>query len=213
MSQTPDSSLVFADLCDAHTTLVACRESPREVRRAFVRVIDLSQKLTSAMRKDFSRLERGSWEASKFPSWTPVTELLKYLRNEDQHGNQIYISVHDRRHFPIPENLPSGFVRPPSQTFVFEGTWQLTDQLLEYPPDGIKTFEVNPMTGQPTGRPMSLFKLERFYILQARTEKTRELIAAVGSNDVHAISAAALSTLSDYFHFFRREAAIADKIE
>ena len=169
MSQALDSSLVFADLCDAHATLVACRESPREVRRAFVRFIDLSQKLTSAMRKDFSRLERGSWEASKFPSWTPVTELLKHLRNEDQHGNQIYISVHERRHFPLPENLPPGFARPPSHTFVFEGTWELTDQLLEDPPDGIETFEVNPMTGQPTGRPMPLLKLERFYILQART--------------------------------------------
>lgn len=205
MSHPLDASLVFADLGDAHATLVASRKSPREVRRAFVRFVDLSQKLTSAMRKDFSRLNLGSWEASKFQGWTPVTELVKHLRNEDQHGQQIYISVHERRHFPVPENLPPGLARPASSTFVFEGTWELTDQLLEDPPDGIETFEVDPMTSQPTGRPMPLLKLERFYILQARTDRTRQLIADAGLIDVHAISASAFSTFGDYFAFFRKE--------
>jgi hypothetical protein len=201
-----DSPLVFADLADAHATLVASRRSPREVRRAFVRFVDLSQKLTSAMRKDFSKLGRGKWEASSFSEWSPVTELLKHLRNEDQHGDQIHISVHERRHFAVPENLPPGFATPPSSSFVFEGTWELTDQLLEDPPEGIETFEVNPMTGQPTGQPMPLLKLERFYILLARSEKTRELIAAAGLIDVHDISAAAFATLGEYHAHFRREA-------
>ena len=201
-----ESPLVFADLADAHATLFASRRSPREVRRAFVRFVDLTQKLTSAMRKDFSKLGRGKWEAASFSGWTPVTELLKHLRNEDQHGNQIYISVHERRYFPVPENLPVGFARPPSNNFVFEGTWELTDQLLEDPPEGIETFEINPMTGQPTGRPMPLLKLERFYILQARSEKNRELIAVAGLIDVHDISAAAFATLGEYHAHFRREA-------
>ena len=206
MNPPLDSALVFADLSDAHAALVASRESPREVRRAFVRFVDLSQKLTSAMRKDFSKLSLGSWEASRFQGWTPATALLKHLRNEDQHGRQIHISVHERRYFPVPENLPPGFTRPASHTFVFEGTWELTDQLLEDPPEGIETFEVNPMTGQPTGRPMPLLKLERFYILQARTDETRKLAAAAGLIDVHEISASAFVVLSDYFDFFRREA-------
>lgn len=201
-----DSPLVFADLADAHSTLVGSRSSPREVRRAFVRFVDLSQKLTSAMRKDFSKLGLGNWEASKFQKWTPVTGLLKHLRNEDQHGHQIYISVHERRHFPIPENLPPGFAKPASNTFVVEGTWELTDQLLRDPPEGIETFEINPMTGQPTGKPMPLLKLERLYVLQARSEKTRELIAAARLIDVHEISAAAFSTLTEYFEFFRNSA-------
>jgi hypothetical protein len=201
-----ESPLVFADLSDAHSVLVASRKSPREVRRAFVRFVDLSQKLTSAMRKDYSKLELGNWEASRFQGWTPVTELLKHLRNEDQHGNQIYISVHERRHFPVPENLPPGFARPPSQSFVFEGTWELTDQLLEDPPDGIQSFEIDPLNGQPTGKPMQLLKLERNYILQARSEKTRKLIAAARLIDVHEIAASAFSTLNEYQHFFLRSA-------
>jgi hypothetical protein len=206
MTPPLDSALVFADLGDAHASLVASRKSPKEVRRAFVRFVDLSQKLTSAMRKDFSRLNLGSWEASRFQGWTPVTQLIKHLRNEDQHGRQIYISVHERRHFPVPETLPPGFTRPPSHTFVFEGTWELTDQLLEDPPEGIETFEIDPTTGNPTGQPMQLLKLERSYILQARTEETRKLIAAARLIDVHEISASAFETLSEYFTFFRREA-------
>jgi hypothetical protein len=205
MKQALDAALVFADLGDAHRTLVECCKSPREVRRAFVRFVDLSQKLTSAMRKDFSRLGLGSWNASEFQGWTPVTLLLKHLRNEDQHGRQIYISVHERRHLLIPENLPPGFARPAASTFVFEGTWELSDQLLEDPPDGIETFEVNPTTGQPTGRAMPQVKLERFYVLQARTEETRRHIAAAGLIDVHQISASAFATLNEYFGCFRRQ--------
>jgi hypothetical protein len=60
MNPQLDSAPVFADLSDAYAALVASQHSPREVRRAFVRFVDLSQKLTSAMRKDFSRLNLGS---------------------------------------------------------------------------------------------------------------------------------------------------------
>ena len=105
MKPTLDSPLVFADLADAHATLIASRKSPREIRRAFVHFVDLSQKLTSAMRKDFSKLALGNWEASAFQGWTPVTKLLKHLRNEDQHGHQIYISVRERRYFPVPKKF------------------------------------------------------------------------------------------------------------
>jgi len=208
MSNLLEVSLVFADLNDAFAKLMACRRSPREVRREFLRFVNLSQKLTAAMRKDFSRLNLGSWKGARFQGWTPVTELLKHLRNEDQHGQQIYISVHERRHFPVPVNLPSGFTRPTANTFVFEGTWELTNQLLDDPPDGIETFEVNPITGQPTGRPMLLLKLERFYTLQARTDETRQLIAAAGLIDLHEISVSAFSTFNSYFDFFCKEANV-----
>lgn len=202
MTRAIETSLVFADLRDAHAALLESRQSPREVRRAFLRFVDLSQKLTSAMRKDYSRLDLGSWSAADFDGWTPVTQLLKHLRNEDQHGNQIYLSVHERRHFPVPEKLPPGFNIQPGRTFVFEGTWELTDQLLENPPDGIESFEVDPNTGLPTGNEMKLLKLERLYIVQARSEETRRFIAAAGSTDVHVLAQSAITTLTNYFQFF-----------
>ena len=203
MPHVSEAALVFADLGDALKALEIARDSPKDVRRAFSRFAELAQKLTSAMRKDFSRLGKGKWIASSFDGWTPVTELMKYLRNEDQHGDQIHISVHERRHFPVPTNLPPGFHSEPGRTFVFEGTWDLHDQLLDSPPDGIESFKVDPLTGQPTGQEMQLLNLERLYLLQARSEEARAKIVAAGTRDVHVLAEAAFSTLAAYFQFFR----------
>lgn len=205
MPHASEAALVFADLGDALKELEIARASPRDVRRAFSRFVELAQKVTSAMRRDFSRLGKGKWHASSFKEWTPITELMKYLRNEDQHGDQIYISVHERRHYPVPANLPPGFHSEPGRTFVFEGTWDLHDQLLDVPPDGIESFEVDPLTGQPTGREMQLLKLERLYLLQARSEEARAKLIAAGTRDVHALAEAAFSTLTVYFQFFREQ--------
>ncbi len=202
MSHSTEAALVFADLTDAFEALNDARNSPKDVRRAFSRFVELSQKLTSAMRRDASRLGKGKSAASSFTGWTPVTDLMKYLRNEDQHGDQIFLSVHERRHFPIPANLPSGFSVEPGRTFIFEGTWVLSDQLLDAPPEGITTHEVDPQTGQPTGREMELLKIERYYILQARSEEAKEKIKAAGTVDVHQLAASAFSTLTKYFEFF-----------
>lgn len=202
MPHSTETALVYADLEDAFHQLEVARSSPKNVRRAFSRFIELTQKLTAAMRRDYSRLGKGNWVASSFPAWTPVTELIKYLRNEDQHGDQVFISLHERRYFPIPTNLPPGFKVEPGRVFVFEGTWHLHDQLLDAPPEGITTHEVDPITRQPTGKEMKLLKIERFYILQARSDKARAKLAAAGIVDVHELAASAFSTLSNYFKFF-----------
>ncbi len=202
MNSYTEAAIVFADLKDAYADLEAARDSPKEARRAFSRFIELSQKLTGAMRKDASRIGKGKWVASSFSGWNPVTELIKYLRNEDQHNDQVFLSVHERRHFPVPPNLPPGFQVKPDKTLVFEGTWRLTDQLLDAPPDGISTCEINPTTGQPTGKEMQLLKVERYYILQARSDKAKQKIAAAGSVDIHVLAKSAFSTLTNYFQFF-----------
>ena len=56
----------------------------------------------------------------------------------------------------------------------------LDDQLLTTPPDGITSYEIDALTGKPTGRPMELLKIERIYLLQARSEEARAKIAAAG---------------------------------
>lgn len=205
MAHSTEAALVFADLQDAFVALNAAHDSPKDVRRAFSRFIELSQKLTAAMRRDWSRLGKGMWAASSFPGWTSITGLLKYLRNEDQHGDQVFLSVHERRHFPVPTNLPPGFHVEPGRTFVFEGTWVLSDQLLDAPPEGITTHEIDPITGQPTGREMELLKIERYYLLQARSEEAKKKIAAAGTIDVHQLAASAYSTLTSYFEFFSQQ--------
>lgn len=205
LGNSTEASLVFADLKDAFAELEIARDSPKDVRRAFSRFIDLTQKLTSAMRRDYSRLGKGTWNAASFTEWTPVTTLIKYLRNEDQHGDQIFLSLHERRHFPVPANLPPGFNIETARVFISEGTWHLDDQLLDAPPEGITTHEIDPITGQPTGKEMELLKIERLYILQARSKEASVKIAAAGSADIHELAASAFSTLSSYFRFFREQ--------
>lgn len=206
MTALPDSAIIFADIEDAFAKLNVARDSPRDIRRAFSQFVDLSQKLTSAMRRDFSRLGKGKWHAASFDGWTTTTDLVKWLRNEDQHRDLIFVSVHERRHFPIPTTLPPGFHVEPGRTFVFEGTWVLDDQLLTTPPDGITSYEIDALTGKPTGRPMELLKIERIYLLQARSEEARAKIAAAGSADMHEIAASAFETLRKYYLFFRAQA-------
>ena len=207
MPHSTEAALVFADLKDAFATLEADRGSPKNIRRDFSRFIELSQKLTAAMRRDATRLGKGNWAASSFTGWTPIAELIKYLRNEDQHGDQVFLSVHERRHLPVPTNLPPGFHVEPDRTFVFEGTWTLNDQLLDAPPEGITAYEVDPRTGQPTGREMEILKTERNYILQARSREAKKKIAAAGTFDVHEIATSAFSTLTSYFQFFCEQVA------
>ncbi len=202
MPHSTEAALVFTDLQDAFTALEVARGSPKNVRRAFSLFIALTQKLTAAMRRDYSRLNNGSWQASSFAEWTPVTDLVKYLRNEDQHSDQVFISVHERRFFPIPTDLPLPVAVEPGKLFVFEGTWHLTDQLLDAPPEGITTYSFDPKTGQPTQQEIAPVKIERQYILQARSDEARSKIQEAGLADVHDLAVAAFLTLSKYFQFF-----------
>lgn len=203
MPHATEAALVFADLRDALSALGEARGSPKNVRRAFSRFIELSQKLTAAMRRDFSRLNQTEWQAALFTNWTPITALLKYLRNEDQHGDQVFISVHERRYLPIPAGLPLPVLVQPGQLFVFEGTWNLDDQLLEAPPEGITHYAIDPVTLKPTDREIEPVRIERLYILQARSEKAQRKLNAAGTADVHTLAESAFSTLSEYYDFFR----------
>jgi hypothetical protein len=202
MQRAAQAKVAFADLRDALETLNGERESPKNVRRAFSRFVELTQKLTSAMRKDYSRLKAEPWKASAFSGWTLVTELFKYLRNEDQHGDHISISVHERRFYPMPTDLPLPVKVQPGQLWMFEGTWNLDDQLLDEPPDGITSYAIDPATLRPTERTIEPVRIERFYILQARSEEAENKLRAAGTPDVHALAQSAFATLSEYYGFF-----------
>lgn len=196
-----ETALVFADLSDAHASLIEARYSPKEIRRSFVRFIDLSQKLTSSMRKDSSTLGAGAWVASKFLGWTNITALLKHLRNEDQHGRQIYISVTDRRYFLSPWHLEASTSTSPIHV-VLEGTWELPDQLLDAPPEGIELVLADPKSANPSETRIPMLKIERFYTVQPRSEETKKLLTAAGTCDVHQLATSGFNTLSDYYAFF-----------
>jgi hypothetical protein len=196
VSHPTDTSLVFGDLHDALAALEVARGSPNEVRRAFSRYVDLTQRLTSAMRKDFSRLKQEKWAASSFAGWNNVTAFFKWLRNEDQHAAPIYISVLERHFYRIsPEQ---------EQLFVFEGTWVLNDQMTEAPPDGITLRPADPVTGGMSEVIVEPVRVEHQYLLQPRTQEAQAQMQLAGTSDVHQLSNACFIVLREYHEHFKR---------
>lgn len=189
-----DADLVFADLDDAKRSLDEARGSPREVRRAFSRFVELSQKLTSSMRTDYSRLKMGKWQAKEFPGWTVDTSFLKWLRNEDQHADQIYISVHQRNFYHLKalgEKL-----------LVFEGTWVLIDQLTNEIPSGISFHLPDPATGAMSDEVVQPFRTEFQYLFQPRTLEARQWFKKIGNSDIHQLAERAIAVFRTYHSFF-----------
>lgn len=195
MSHPTDTSLIFSDLRDALAALEVARGSPKDVRRAFSRYVDLTQRLTSAMRKDFSSLRQEKWAASSFTGWNNITAFFKWLRNEDQHAAPIYISVHERRFYRI---FPDQ-----EQLFVFEGTWVLNDQMTEAPPDGITFHPANPVTGSIFEAIVEPVCIEYQYLLQPRTQEAQAQVQLAGTSDVHQLSNACFIVLSKYHEHFK----------
>lgn len=194
MAGIPSSTdVVFADLRDALAELRDSRSSPREVRRAFVRFVDLTQRLTSAMRTDYSRTGRGAWAASEFAGWSPVTDYFKWLRNQDQHDTPIRVSVHERRFYAVP-----GF---DGELFPVEGTWVLGDQLADRPPDGITFYPTDPLTGKALD-PVAPVRIEYQYLVQPHSEDSRLRLQAIGTTDLHWLSTECFAVLEKYHAFY-----------
>jgi hypothetical protein len=194
-----DAPVVFRDLCDVHRDLSQSVHSPREVRRLFSRYVELSQRLTSAMRKDFGGMGKKR-VASGFQGWSEKTDLLKHLRNEEQHNNQIFLHVNERLSFRLPDDIE---VHGLPREFVVHNTWLLTDQQMEEPPTGLEVALIDP--GSAPGGPKSLLppvSLVRRYVIVPRDDATKRLLEVVGTSDVHEIAQATMSILTAYFEYF-----------
>ena len=194
-----DSSVVYRDLRDAHADLAKAQDSPRDVRRCFSRYVDLSQRLTSAMRKDFGRLGR-KWVAGGFSGWSSVTQLLKHLRNEEQHNNQIFLHAHELRHFRLPEDIE---VVGMGREFQMTNTWLLSDQLLDSPPQGLLVSLIDPSTGRPEPSvELQPFRITRRYVIAPRDDETKKLLERCGTSDVRELADAASQTYRKYYEYF-----------
>lgn len=194
MPTTSEVALVFADLVDAHTDLHEVALSPKQVRRTFSRFVELTQRLTSVMRKEFKSSVSQEWKASEFAGWNETTRLFKHLRNEEQHARQIYISVLETRFYNVFEN--------DDRLLVFSGTWGLTDQLMESPPDGMTFFPVDPVTGQLSACERPAVRVEYQYLIQARDEDLGRRLDAIGTSNVHELSNQCLAVLATYHEFY-----------
>ena len=188
-------ALVFQDLTDAFDELASGGTSPKAVRRSFASFVDLSQKLTSHMRKEYSEKKGEKWVPSDFGGWNDVTELFKQLRNDDQHDRPVAILVDETQYFRAYEGGPE---------IALSGTWSfsLEDQLADAPRDDLRLELADPATGQPSGRLVAPTRKAYEFHLAPSSEKARTLLAKIGDPNVLTLSGECLRVLSDYHRYY-----------
>lgn len=86
-----DVDIVMQDLRDSLDKLIKSKNSPKNTRKAFSEFVNLSQKLTSVMRKN----SKTDWNASEFQGWNEITELFKKLRNYEEHVEIIKAEIQE----------------------------------------------------------------------------------------------------------------------
>lgn len=195
MPSVSDVELVLADLEDAFKALNSAVSSPKLVRQSFSRFVELTQRLTAVMRKDWSARRGGTWAANTFPGWNATTALFKELRNQEQHEQQIYISVEETRYYEL--------FGPGGGRIAYSGTWKLTDQLAASPPDWMRLYDSDPVTGAKTNVEIPHCAVAYKYLLQPRDHRTAELVRAAGKSGIHELSSTCMTTLREYCAFYR----------
>jgi hypothetical protein len=196
MSEASSVAVAFRDLTDALEALSLGSVSPVTVRRNFVTFVDLTQKLTSYMREEYSEKKDQEWVASDFDGWNDVTELFKAIRNEDQHERPIFIRVNVTYYLRISEDTPD--------ELAVSGTWQLSleDQHLDTPRDDI-SFELGDLqTGLPSGRRVTPTRVEYEFELFPSSKKVEALLTKLGDRNVRSLSEKCFKVLSDYYRYY-----------
>lgn len=195
MSIEDDTALTFSDLLDSLEDLENARGSPKKVRRAFTRFVDLSQRLTASMRTDYSRVASRQWEASSFSGWTSDTSFLKWLRNEDQHARPIYVQVLERQHFKLDDSTNS---------LVLEVTWDLQDQMSDDVPRGLQLLASESGACGRKDFALPVERVEYQYLLKPRSDSAKARMDALSSADLHEIALRSMKVLREYHEFYRK---------
>jgi hypothetical protein len=146
------------------------------------------------MRKEYKSVKSLDWVASDFPGWDETTRLFKDLRNEEQHERQIHISVYETRFYKVFDD--------DDNLLAFSGTWALSDQLAEGPPDGMTFYPVDPVTREVSPVERFPVRVEYRFLIQPRDDKLRERLEKVGTSNVHDLSQRCLVTLTSYYEFY-----------
>jgi len=181
MSESSIVAVAFRDLADAYGELSSGSTSPMAVRRSFADFVDLSQKLTSYMRKEYSAKKGEKWEASAYVGWNDVTDLFKQLRNDDQHDCPVSIVVEETQYFRVFEDGP---------LIAVAGTWSfsLDDQLADTPRSDIQIGFVDLKTGRPSGQLITPTRTEHEFHLSPSSPEAEALLVKVGDTNVRTLS-------------------------
>jgi len=201
MTESSIVAVVYQDLAEAYAELSSESASRKAVRQSFTNFVDLSQKLTSHMRKEYSEKKEKPWVASDFGGWNDVTELFKQLRNDDQHDRPVSILVDEAQYFRVSAEGAT--------EIALSGTWSfsLGDQLADTPRDDLRLELADPKTGRPSGRFVSPTRKEYEFHLSPSSKKAELLLTKIGNPNVRTLSENCFAVLTDYYRYYKRQLA------
>jgi hypothetical protein len=141
-----DVDILMQDLRDSLNKLRTSNGSPKDIRKSFSDFINLSQKITSVMRKNF---KNGKWDASEFKGWTNITDLFKKLRNFEEHEEIIKSEIIETTNHTMTEPGCEGV------TLCIAGTLKNVNPLSDKAPTAnVVMYEADPVTGRMTNIPV-----------------------------------------------------------
>lgn len=203
----PDTEIVFRDLTKANKKLRHQQKNPDAIRRWFNTFVTQSQRLTDTMRAEYSALTSQDWVASAFPSWTPITELCKKLRNKDLHVQPATIAIAQTQvydGFEIGTDEQGNETQKPVRAHVqmmYNADAGLEGKL----PNNFAVEYIDNRTGQKDMMTPTESHFE--FNVEARTPEIQKLIDAAGTADVHIIAAKAYETLTEYYEYYQEQLA------
>jgi hypothetical protein len=203
MKKLSDVDIVFGDLADSLYRLKNQSDSPKEIRRAFTDFVNLSQKLTACMRKEYN----GEWNANEFNGWTQITELFKKLRNYEQHEELIRAEIEEVSNvtFPAKDGWPSFGL---GMSHTIKDVDQLSNSL---PESGLKIIEADPETGIINNNEVECSISSKYIYKLSISQKTKngkpinKLLNQIKSLDIHYLTDRCFIVLQDYYDFYKQK--------
>lgn len=201
MTESSIVAVAYRDLADAYAELSSESTSPKAVRRSFANFVDLSQKLTSHMRKEYSEKKGKPWIASDFGGWNDVTELFKQLRNDDQHERPVFILVDETQYFRVSAE--------DATEIALSGTWSfsLEDQLADTPRDDLRLELADPKTRRPSGGFVPPTRKEYEFQLYPSSKKAEALLTKISDPNVRTLSENCFAVLTNYYRYYECQLA------
>ena len=196
MANTIKTQTIFGDLKHYLTQLKKSKNSPAETRRCFSGFINNSQKLTAFMRREYSDIKKAKFEASEFSGWNKATNLIKRIRNQDEHELPIFVVVHQVNYIKMPNT---------NSIISFAGTWSLGDQHESEFKNELKCYLPDPETGKISDIEIIPEKIEFEYRVHTEDKKVKDMIDEVGIYDIFELCDTCFEVYEQYYDWYNKK--------
>lgn len=188
------------DLRDSLKELLESKDSPKKTRKAFAEFVNLSQRLTSVMRKN----SETRWNAVEFQGWNEITDLFKKMRNYEEHVEIIKSEIQQTASYTMTDKGSEGV------TLCMRRTIKNVDPLSrKVPTANVVLYEADPVTGRMTNKRVETERAVTscFNVLIAETNQKgraiNKLLDKINNTEICFLASNCYATLCEYYKFYQ----------